>query len=139
MTRETLQTDALALGSEPVQCGELAVRPVTFGSLLLLRKLGNPLASAMETGRPVRAENMEAVVEFLWVQCAPLEDVKRIVCGLRLGGDRSELDAALIDFAIGLTPAAVQAALAEITRQQGAIRAAAADVIPDANSKNAKN
>ena len=139
MTRDTLQNDALCTIAQPVQCGSLSVRPVTFGSLLLLRKLGNPLAAAMESGRPVQTQDMESIVEFLWVQCAPWQDVKRIVCSLRPGSDRSELDAALIDFAVGLTPDTVKAALEEFKHQQDAISAAAADVIPDNDRKKGKN
>lgn len=126
----------MAGADAPVQVGELQVRPVSFASLLMLRKLGNPMATAIESGATFDASNMEAILEFLWVQCAPWESVRKLCAAMRPGGDRAVLEAQLLDFAATLTPQTVQAALQEITRQQEQVRAAAASVIPDATHRS---
>lgn len=130
MNRIEMQNDVLSRGSDAVEVQGLQVRPVTFATLLALRKLKNPLAGALENGGEIE-ENMEALVELLWVQCAPWGDVRRMVSALGPDGDRAAIDAAIFDFASGLTPQMMQAAMSEFARQQQGVAAVAAEVMPD--------
>ena len=138
-TREEIQTEILAGGEAPVDLGGLTVRPVTFATLLMLRKLGNPLAAALESGVAPGAEDMGAIAEFLWVQCAPWAEVRRVVAGYR-AGDRAAVDAVVLDFAMNLTPAQIQHVVKLIARHGDGLKAVAAEVIPDkdapSDSKN---
>lgn len=135
-TRDEIQTDILLEADAPTTTGALNVRPVSFASLLLLRKLGNPLAKALENGGAVGTESLEAIAEFLWVQCAPWDEVRRVACG----ADRARLEAAVLDFAAALTPQQIQVAVAAIANHGKQLAAVAAEVLPDkdtpAGSKN---
>ncbi len=139
MDRLEIQDEILAAGSAPQMMAGLQVRPVTFASLLVLRKLGNPLAAALETGSSVSVDDLEAVAEFLWVQCAPWDSVRRLTATYRKGEDRSLLDAAILDFAATLTPQQIAAAMAALSRHSEQVSAVAAEVMPDADNKPSKN
>lgn len=135
--REEIQTEILTGGESPVLPGGLSIRPITFASLLLLRKLKNPLARALENGGAVNADNMEALVELLWVQCAPWDEVRRLVSAYR--EDRAVIDAAILDFAVGFTPEAMTRCLQELARHQQQVQSVAAEVLPDGKSAKSKN
>lgn len=130
MKRIEIQDDVLSRGDAVAEVQGLQVRPVTFASLLVLRKLKNPLAAVLENGGAL-AEDMEALVELLWVQCAPWPQVRRLVSELEPGGDRAAVDAAILDFAVGLTPAVMKDAVGEFARQLRGVNAVAAEVLPD--------
>lgn len=134
MNRIEIQNDVLCRGNEAVEVHGLQVRPVTFATLLALRKLKNPLAAALENGGAME-EDMGALVELLWVQCAPWQLVRRLVSVLEPDGDRAAVDAAIFDFAAALTPEMMRAAVAEFTRQQRGVQAVAAEVLPDDKHK----
>ena len=139
MTREEIQDEILAAGSAPQMMAGLQVRPVTFASLLVLRKLGNPLAAALERGGSVSGNDLEAIAEFLWVQCAPWNSVRRLTATYRKGEDRGTLDAAILDFAATLTPQQIAAAVTAITRHGEQVAAVAAEVLPDKDTPPSKN
>ncbi len=139
MTREEIQDDILAAADSPAELSGLQVRPVTFATLLALRKLGNPLAAALEHGGSVSGNNLEAIAEFLWVQCAPWDSVRRLTATYRKGDDRSLLDAAIFDFAPDLTPQQITATMAAITRHGEQVAAVAAEVLPDKDAPKSKN
>ncbi len=139
MTREEIQDDILAASNSPADLGGLQARPITFASLLVLRKLGNHLAAALERGGSVAGNDLEAVAEFLWVQCAPWDSVRRLTATYRKGEDRSLLDAAILDFAATLTPQQIAAAMAALSRHSEQVSAVAAEVMPDADNKPSKN
>lgn len=139
-TREEIQTEILAEAETPAILQGLTVRPISFASVLILRKLGNPLADALESGASFVADNMEALAEFLWVQCAPWETVRKLCAAYRKGADRSRLDETILEFAASLSPEQLQGAVAAIARHGVQLNAVATEVIPDkdtpADSKN---
>lgn len=139
-TRDEIQTEILSQGSAPVELGGgMQVRPVTFATLLVLRKLGNPLAAALEgRGGAVATDDPEALAEFLWVQCAPWAQVKRLTANVRLQG-KEAVDAAVLDWAEMLTPETMQQALGLISGQQEQAAAVAVEVIPDGKQDREKN
>lgn len=139
MTREEIQDDILAASDSPADLGGLQARPITFASLLALRKLGNPLATALERGGSVSGNDLEAIAEFLWVQCAPWNSVRRLTATYRKGEDRGTLDAAILDFAATLTPQQIAAATTAITRHGEQVAAVAAEVLPDKDTPPSKN
>lgn len=139
MDRLEIQDEILAAGSAPQMMAGLQVRPVTFASLLLLRKLGNPLAVALETGGSVSGDDLEAIAEFLWVQCAPWDSVRRLTATYRKGEDRSLLNASILDFAASLTTEQIHAAMAVLSRHSEQVAAVAAEVMPDADNEPSKN
>lgn len=139
MDRLEIQDEILAAGSAPQMMAGLQVRPVTFASLLVLRKLGNPLAAALETGSSVFMDDLEAIAEFLWVQCAPWDSVRRLTATYRKGEDRSLLDATILDFAATLTTEQIVDAMDAVTRHGEQVAAVAAEVLPDADNKPSKN
>lgn len=124
-TRENIQDEVLALGESVVD--GLTLRPITFGTLLVLRKLGNPLGTALEGRSVPSTEDLEALAEFMWVQAAPWHEVKRLAAS----GDKDAVSAAVLDWAERLTPAQMQAAVASIGRHGTHVAAVATDVIPD--------
>lgn len=139
-TREEIQTDILMGADAPAAVGVLTVRPVTFASLLVLRKLGNPLARSLERGGAVAADNLEAIAEFLWVQCAPWETVKRMASGYTAGEGRQLLNAAVLEFAAQLTPQQIKDTVQAIAAHGEQLGAVTADVIPDKDAPaGAKN
>ena len=139
-SREEIQTEILAGVDSPENMEGLQVRPITFATLLLLRKLGNSLADTLERGGAFAADDMEAIAEFLWVQCAPWDTVRRLCASYRKGSDRSLLDATILEFALSLSPAQMSAAVQAIVHHGEGLSAVAAEVIPDkdtpAESKN---
>lgn len=139
MDRLEIQDEILAAGSAPQMMAGLQVRPVTFASLLVLRKLGNPLAVALEHGGSVSGDDLEAIAEFLWVQCAPWDSVRRLTATYRKGEDRSLLNASILDFAASLTTEQIHAAMASLSRHGEQVAAVAAEVMPDADNKPSKN
>lgn len=138
-TREDIQTDILAAADAPALVAGLSVRPISFASVLILRKLGNPLASVLESGASFEVEDLEAVAEFLWVQCAPWQDVRALAASYRHGADRSYIDAAVFDFAAALTPAQLQAAVSAIACHGKQVQAVATEVLTDKNDTPSKN
>ena len=138
-TREEIQTDILASAEDPAPIAGLTVRPITFASVLMLRKLGNPLAAALESGAAFAVEDLEALAEFLWVQCAPWEGVRTLTATYRHGADRSRIDAAVLEFASTLTPQQLQAAVAAIARHGKQVQAVATEVLQDKDDKPSKN
>lgn len=129
-TRENIQDEVLALG-ERQQAG-LTIRPITFASLLILRRLGNPLGTALEGRAVPSTEDLEALAEFLWVQSAPWDEVKLLASM----GNKKAVDAAVLEWAEKLTPEQMQVAVASIGRHGEQVAAVAAEVIPDKDKES---
>lgn len=135
MNRDSIQNDVLLAGDAgEVLSGGVCVRPVTFGVMLVFRKLGHPFG-LLAGGEELELSDTH-LAEALWVLCAPWEQVRRLV----RAGDMEAVADAVLDFAAGIST--VQ--LAEFTRylagEKEAADAAAAVVLPDkdtgAPSKN---
>lgn len=131
-TREQIQDEVLALGEQ--KHAGLTIRPITFASLLILRRLGNPLGTALEGRAVPSTEDLEALAEFLWVQSAPWDEVKMLAAM----GNKKAVDAAVLEWAEKLTPEQMQVAVASIGRHGEQVAAVAAEVIPD-NDKNGES
>lgn len=123
-------------GETPSSVAGMQARPITFASLLMLRKLGNPLAAALENGGNTKLDDLEALAEFLWVQCAPWQRVRALVCAYTRGADRSAIDTEVLDFAAALTPAQIQQAVDLVAGHAKQVAAAAAEVMPERDSKS---
>jgi hypothetical protein len=66
-----------AFREHPTSIGKYQLRPVTPGTYQLLADLGNPMAAGATTGTaPTGTDNFfAAVVQFVWIHSAPLEQV----------------------------------------------------------------
>ena len=138
-TREDIQTEILATAEDPAPIAGLTVRPISFASVLILRKLGNPLAAALESGASFEVEDLESLAEFLWVQCAPWDTVRTLTASYHRGADRSRIDATVLEFAASLTPQQLQAAVSAIARHGKQVQAVACEVLPSKEDKPSKN
>ena len=126
-TRENKQTETLLAGDAAQQLsGGLTVRPISFGTMLVFRRLGHPFGG-LAAGAELTL-TQEHLAQALWVMCAPWEQVR----SLTRGGDMDAVADAVLDFAATVSPEQ----LAEFTRylagEKEAADTAAAVVLPDA-------
>jgi len=64
---------AEAFRAAPLTCGDLTLRPLTAGSVLLLMETGNPLFA--ETEADSEAAVMQGIFEFIHIHTAPKDEV----------------------------------------------------------------
>lgn len=105
---------------QPIQqIGKLTLRPLSLGSIEILRSIGNPLA----TGNIAAIETLDtsAFAQFIWVHAAAQEEVLDIVFN-RI----SELARAVTTFALAISPADLQAVAKSLQGDMSAIEAASA-------------
>ena len=107
----------------------LALRPISLGSLEVLRQLGNPLASGntelsdIDTG---------ILTEFIWVHAAPLDEVMETVYNTP-----SQVKRRAAQFAMTISPAELRVITAALSADQAALQAASA--IPQPDSTDSPN
>lgn len=107
----------------------LSLRPISLGSLEVLRQLGNPLASGnaeltdIDTG---------ILTEFIWVHAAPLEEVMETVYNAP-----SQVKRRAAQFAMTISPAELRVITAALSADQAALQAASA--IPQPDSTDSPN
>ena len=120
-TRDTLNAASMLQPAQKV--GELTLRPLSLGSLELLRIIGNPLAS----GNSAALENIDTSVfaQYIWVHAAPQEKVVDIIFN-RIGA----LAEAVTVFSLAISPADLQLIAQSLQGDLGAIEAASAQPEP---------
>lgn len=102
----------------------LSLRPISLGSLEVLRQLGNPLASGnteltdIDTG---------ILTEFIWVHAAPLDEVMETVYNAP-----SQVKRRAAQFAMTISPAELRVITSALSADQAALQAASAIPQPDA-------
>ena len=107
----------------------LSLRPISLGSLEVLRQLGNPLASGnteltdIDTG---------ILTEFIWVHAAPLEEVMETVYNAP-----SQVKRRAAQFAMTISPAELRVITSALSADQAALQAASA--IPQSDSTDSPN
>jgi len=107
----------------------LSLRPISLGSLEVLRQLGNPLASGnaelsdIDTG---------ILTEFIWVHAAPLDEVMETVYNAP-----SQVKRRAAQFAMAISPAELRVITAALSADQAALQAASA--IPQPDSTDSPN
>ncbi len=100
----------------------LVLRPISLGSLEVLRQLGNPLAMADE-----RAEvDARSLTEFLWVHAAPQDEVLDAVYNTP-----SRVPRLVAEFAMSVSPGELHRITAALAADRAAVEAASAAPIPD--------
>ena len=107
----------------------LSLRPISLGSLEVLRQLGNPLASGnteltdIDTG---------ILTEFIWVHAAPLDEVMETVYNAP-----SQVKRRAAQFAMTISPAELRVITSALSADQAALQAASA--IPQPDSTDSPN
>lgn len=107
----------------------LALRPISLGSLEVLRQLGNPLASGN-----TELTNIDTgiLTEFIWVHAAPLDEVMETVYNAP-----SQVKRRAAQFAMTISPAELRVITAALSADQAALQAASA--IPQPDSTDSPN
>lgn len=110
----------------------LVLRPISLGSLELLRQLGNPLCSGDPEAVSV---DTRTLAEYIWVHAAPLDEVVDTIYNAPADVNRK---AAL--FAMHVSPSEVRSITSALAADQSAVQSASAMPLPDetADSPNAR-
>ena len=121
-TREDENNRSMVQPSTRTESG-LSLRPISLGSLEILRQLGNPLASG-----DVDMSNIDThtLTEFIWVPAAPLDEVVETVYNAPGQVNRK---AAL--FAMNISPAELRTITSSLSADQAAVQAASAIPQPE--------
>ena len=121
-TREDSNNRSLVQPPVRTESG-LSLRPISLGSLEVLRQLGNPLASGnteltdIDTG---------ILTEFIWVHAAPLDEVMETVYNAP-----SQVKRRAAQFAMTISPAELRVITSALSADQAALQAASAIPQPD--------
>ena len=100
------------------QVGKLTLRPLSLGSLELLRQMGNGLATG-----GAALDNLEAhtLTEYIWAHAAPLQDVLETVYN-----HPEQVARKVAEFAMDISPADLKGIAAALSGDCAAIQAAGA-------------
>ena len=107
----------------------LSLRPISLGSLEVLRQLGNPLASGNTELSDI---DTRILTEFIWVHAAPLDEVMETVYNAP-----SQVKRRAAQFAMTISPAELRVITAALSADQAALQAASA--IPQPDSTDSPN
>ena len=107
----------------------LSLRPISLGSLEVLRQLGNPLASGNTELTDI---DIGILTEFIWVHAAPLDEVMETVYNAP-----SQVKRRAAQFAMTISPAELRVITAALSADQAALLAASA--IPQPDSTDSPN
>ena len=127
-TREDNNNRSMVQPDARLESG-ISLRPISLGSLEILRQLGNPLASGDTSLSNIDTHTLS---EFIWVHAAPLEEVVDTVYNAPSQVGRK---AAL--FAMTISPAELRTITASLSADQAAVQAASA--IPQPDSTDSPN
>lgn len=101
----------------------LSLRPISLGSLEILRQLGNLLCTG---AADITNIDTRTLTEFIWVHAAPLEEVVETVYNAPSQVNRK---AAL--FAMNISPSELRVITSALSADQAAVQAASAIPQPD--------
>ena len=121
-TREDENNRSMVQPSTRTESG-LSLRPISLGSLEILRQLGNPLASGDADMSNI---DIHTLTEFIWVHAAPLDEVVDTVFNAPGQVNRK---AAL--FAMLISPAELRAITSSLSADQAAVQSASAIPQPE--------
>ncbi|MBR5889570.1 MAG: hypothetical protein IKY92_05960 [Akkermansia sp.] len=121
-TREDNNNRSMVQPDARLESG-ISLRPISLGSLEILRQLGNPLASGDTSLSNI---DTHTLTEFIWVHAAPLDEVVDTVYNAPSQVGRK---AAL--FAMTISPAELRTITASLSADQAAVQAASAIPQPD--------
>jgi len=126
-TREERNNASMLQASAKV--AGLTLRPISLGSLEILRSIGNPLAS----GNPEDLSHIDTSVfaQFIWVHAAPQDEVLDIVFNRT-----SELARTVTIFALQISPHDLQAVANSMQGDLSAVAAASAQPESEDGSPN---
>lgn len=128
---------ALMRGSEPVEVGNgLQLWPVTFGTLVALRKLGNVLVQDFMAGREMEMTDFEAVAEFFWAHTRPWQKVHEAVQASIAEGSKAKIEAEVFELSGLLTMESTKRMMKLLGEMQSEAQAAQVEIIPDDRHKN---
>jgi hypothetical protein len=134
--REQKLMDAMVRGGEPVDCGNgLKLWPVSFGTLMALRKLGNAMVQDFMEGRELKMDDFEAMAQFFWAHTRPWDVVHAHVRQAMASGRMQLIDAEVFELAGVLTAENTRRMMKLLGEMQKEARAAQVEVIPDVRHK----
>ncbi len=113
------------------QVGKLTLRPLSLGSLELLRQIGNALATG-----GAALDNLEphTLTEYIWVHAAPLPDVLETVYN-----HPEQVARKVAEFAMDISPGDLKGIAAALSGDCAAIQAAGAVPAEDDTEDGSKN
>jgi hypothetical protein len=129
-TREEIQTEALLRGSDGVEVAPgLKVYPVTFGTLLALRKLKNAMVADFMEGRELLLADFEPMAQFFWVHTRPWSVVQEALA--YEAASPGYIDAQVMEFAGMLSPESIKAMMVKLGQMGKEAKQVQVEVIPD--------
>ncbi len=99
--------------------GNVTMRPISLGSIELLRAIGNPLASGNQT--MIDSLDTSIFAQFIWVHAAPLDEVVDTIYN-----DLASLARKVTVFSLNISPQDLQALASNMQKDMSAIEAASA-------------
>lgn len=115
-TREDINNSAFTRPA--AKAGSLTLRPISLGSLELLRQIGNALATGEASPDSL---DLHTISQFVWVHAAPLEEVVDTIYN-----EPASVGKAVALFCLDVAPAELQQIAAALTADCSAIQAAGA-------------
>lgn len=100
------------------------LRPISLGSLELLRQINNPLA----TGSDNADLDFHVIAEFVWIHAAPIEAVVETVYNRP-----SQIAREVALFCMNISPSDIKLIGASLAGDRAAIQAASAAPVPEEN------
>lgn len=111
----------------------ITLRPFTFGSLGLCKKMGLTMFSGSEEDEALNEdESMQQLQAFFWMQSQPVNDV---LGAIRQGTWQDAVE----EFGFVLPLHEMQTLMAEMNRISGMVREAAVDVLPKGDDDTDKD
>lgn len=102
----------------------LTLRPISLGSLEVLRQLGNPLSAG---NAELTNIDIGILTEFIWVHAATLDEVMETVYNTP-----SQVKRKAAQFAMSICPAELRVITSALSADQASLQAASAIPQPDA-------
>lgn len=109
----------------------VTLRPISLGSLEILRQLNNSLATAEADMGEI---DTRTLTEFLWVHGAPIDEVLDTVYN-----HPTQVGLKATAFAMSISPAELRGITTSLAADRAAIQSASAEPIPDPDSPTSPN
>ena len=109
----------------------VTLRPISLGSLEILRQLNNSLATAEADMGEI---DTRTLTEFLWVHGAPIDEVLDTVYNYP-----TQIGLKATAFAMSISPAELRVFTSSLVADRAAIQSASAEPIPDPDSPTSPN
>ena len=111
--------------------GGLTLRPLSLGSLEVLRQMNNALAAG---DIDPEAMDTHTLTEYIWVHAAPVDEVLEVVYNRP-----SQIAKEVAKFAMGVTPTELRLLTGTLAADQAAVQAASVTAIPDPSLPDSPN